>query len=537
MVSYQAPGVYMEEVPSGSRPIEGVGTSVAAFVGFTEQGPVGQAVRVTNWTQYQDTFGGFIRNGYTPLAVYGFFQNGGGNCFVVRVGGEPVSTAAQLALTARGGTQESLRFISKLPGSAGNQISIEITDEAAPDAEAPAEAAEGKEGASAESSGGGDSEGGRFRVTITAAGQPPEVFENLTLRRGDDRYAVDVINATENGSIFVQLEDLQPRGVSVANRQPGAGTYALVEGSETVTALLPSDFQGDVAAREGVDGLEAIDDITMIVVPDLMRAYEDGLLDAEGVISVQKGILAHCERMENRVAILDTPPGLSPQEMEQWRAQANLVTDGGYGALYYPWIKVDDPASQGSIFIPPSGHVAGVWSRTDTRRGVHKAPANEELMGVIGIEQDLTHAELGTLNVQSVNCIRSFPGRGVRIWGARSLAEASSEWRYINVRRLINYIKGSIEQGTQWVPFEPNDQALWARVRRDVTAFLTRTWGQGALFGATASDAFYVKCDSETNPPEVIDAGMMVCEIGVAPVKPAEFVIFRISQFTPGAED
>ncbi len=125
----------------------------------------------------------------------------------------------------------------------------------------------------------------------------------------------------------------------------------------------------------------------------------------------------------------------------------------------------------------------------------------------------------------------------MRIWGARSLAEASSEWRYINVRRLINYITGSIEQGTQWVPFEPNDQALWARVRRDVTAFLTRTWGQGALFGATASDAFYVKCDSETNPPEVIDAGMMVCEIGVAPVKPAEFVIFRISQFTPGAED
>ena len=145
MVSYQAPGVYMEEVPSGSRPIEGVGTSVAAFVGFTEQGPIGQAVRVTNWTQYQDTFGGFIRNGYTPLAVYGFFQNGGGNCFVVRVGGDAVSTDAQLALTARGGTQESLRFTSKLPGSAGNQISIEIADEASPEAEASSSTSEGEE--------------------------------------------------------------------------------------------------------------------------------------------------------------------------------------------------------------------------------------------------------------------------------------------------------------------------------------------------------------------------------------------------------
>ena len=534
MVTYQAPGVYIEEVPSGSRPIEGVGTSVAAFAGFTEKGPIGRAIRVTNWTQYQDTFGGFIRNGYTPLAVYGFFQNGGGNRYVVRIGGDAVSSPAQLALPGRAGPQTSLRLTSKLPGSEGNDIRVELSDEPS---EGPEADEENETEDADDDDGGGGTASGRFRLTVTAPGQAPEVFENLSLNRGDDRYVVDVVSTTETGSMFIEIEDLAPRGVSLANRLPGAGAYQLADGAETVTALAPADFQGDVSAREGIDGLEVLDDVTMIAIPDLMRAYQDGLIDAEGVISVQKGLIAHCERMENRVAILDTPPDLSPQEMEAWRAEANLVSDGGYGALYYPWIKVDDPASGAAAFVPPSGHVAGIWARSDSRRGVHKAPANEDIFGVVDIETDLTQAELGTLNVQGVNCIRAFPGRGIRIWGARTLAEASSEWRYVNVRRLFNYIKGSIEQGTQWVPFEPNDQRLWGKVRRDVTAFLNRTWAQGALFGTTADQAFYVKCDAETNPPEVIDAGIMVCEIGIAPVKPAEFVVFRIRQITPGAEE
>jgi phage tail sheath protein FI len=229
---------------------------------------------------------------------------------------------------------------------------------------------------------------------------------------------------------------------------------------------------------------------------------------------------------------------MDPTAVDDWKTkEANLISDDGYGVLYYPWIKVDDPASKSTIFVPPSGHMAGIWSRSDDRRGVHKAPANEEVIGAIAVANNVTHAELGTLNVKSINCIRAFPGRGIRVWGARTLAEAASEWRYVNVRRLFNYIEGSIDRGTQWVVFEPNDEGLWARVRRDITAFLTRTWGSGALFGATAAEAFYVKCDRETNPPEIIDAGMMVCEIGIAPVKPAEFVIFHIRQITPGATE
>ncbi len=536
MVTYQAPGVYVQEVPSGSRPIEGIGTSVAAFVGFTEKGPVGRAVRVTNWTQYQETFGGFTRS-YTPLAVYGFFMNGGGNCYVIRIGGEGDSTPAQLALPGRASPQESLRFTSKLTGTQGNDVRIEIEDQPTAPPPAPPAGSDGAPSEDAPPAPEASESGGRFRITVRAPGYPAESFEDLSLSRSDARYVVDVINAESGGSMFISVEDLQPRGVSIANRVPPVGTYNLAEGAETVTAVSPSDFQGDVARREGIDGLEVLDDVTMIAIPDLWKAFQEGLIDMEGVVSVQKQLIAHCTRMEDRVAIIDSPPGLSPQEMENWRKQANLVSDSGYGVLYYPWIKVDDPAAKTASFIPPSGHVAGVWARTDSRRGVHKAPANEEVMGAIDLETSLTQAELGTLNVQSVNCIRSFPGRGIRIWGARTLAEAASEWRYLNVRRLFNYIKGSIEQGTQWVPFEPNDQRTWAKVRRDVTAFLNRTWTQGALFGATPQEAFYVKCDSETNTQDMIDAGILVCEIGIAPVKPAEFVVFRISQITPGAEE
>jgi len=527
--TYQAPGVYVEEVPGGSRPIEGVGTSVAAFVGFAEKGPLDRPVRVTNWTQYTNTYGGFIKNGYMPLSVYGFFANGGGNAWIVRIGGDVVTQDAVIALPGRASTPiDSLRVTSRLPGVEGNGVQIEVTDETPATPPAGGEAPAGDAAA----------EDRRFRIRVSAPSRQDEVFENLTLRRGDARNAVDVINNTETGSKLIMLEDLAPRGVNLPDRIPASSTYSLTGGSEQVQALVPADFQGSVAARRGVEGLEALDDVTMVVVPDIMKAYQDGLLDMDGVIALQKSILAHCARMEDRVAILDTPPDMDPTEADDWKMKtANLFSEDGYGALYYPWIKVDDPATRSTIFVPPSGHIAGVWSRSDDRRGVHKAPANEELLGALDLATHLTQAELGTLNVHSINCIRAFPGRGIRVWGARSLAESSSEWRYINVRRLFNFLKESIDLGTQWVVFEPNDDGLWARVRRDITAFLTRIWGTGALFGVTAEEAFYVKCDRETNPPEIIDAGMMVCEIGLAPVKPAEFVIFHIRQITPGATE
>jgi phage tail sheath protein FI len=243
-------------------------------------------------------------------------------------------------------------------------------------------------------------------------------------------------------------------------------------------------------------------------------------------------MLAHCESMGDRMAILDAPSGMLPQEILEWRMNT-AGYDSKQAALYYPWIEVMDPITNRPMMVPPSGHVAGVWCRTDATRGVHKAPANEVVMGANGLAFQITHAEQGGLNKVGINCIRSFPGRGIRIWGARTLS-SDPEWRYINVRRLFNFLSESIAEGTQWAVFEPNDRRLWGQITVSARGFLNRVWRSGALFGQTADQAYFVKCDEETNPPEDIEAGIVTCEIGVAPVKPAEFVIFRLSQFTGG---
>lgn len=210
-------------------------------------------------------------------------------------------------------------------------------------------------------------------------------------------------------------------------------------------------------------------------------------------------------------------------------------SDGGYGAFYFPWILARDPLDPKSeVPVPPSGHIAGIWARTDATRGVHKAPANEAVRGALNLTYDLTREEQGTLNTAGVNCIRFFTREGIRVWGARTLAAGSSEWRYLNVRRLFNMIEESIADSTRWIVFEPNDRTLWKSIRRDVTAFLTRVWRDGALMGRTAEEAFFVKCDEETNTTESIDAGEVIALIGIAPVKPAEFIIFRISQYAGG---
>jgi hypothetical protein len=236
--------------------------------------------------------------------------------------------------------------------------------------------------------------------------------------------------------------------------------------------------------------------------------------------------------MGNRVAILDPPPGLSPQQIKRWRVE-DAGYDSKYATLYWPYVKVFDPSTGTNRFVPPSGHVAGIWARNDDTRGVHKAPANEVIRGAIALQTNITKAEHDLLNPVGINCVRSFPGRGIRVWGARTLS-SDPAWRYLNVRRLFNYLEDSILAGTQWVVFEPNDPALWARMRRTVGAFLINEWRKGALFGLTPDEAFYVKCDSETNPAEGIDAGQVLCQIGVAPVKPAEFVIFQLAQFSGG---
>lgn len=410
MPFYAAPGVYVEEVPSGARPIGAVGTSTAAFVG-TAPDPsahLGEAVAVNSWSAFTGMFASAATEA-TPLAlaVYGFFTNGGGRCYVV--------------------------------------------------------------------------------------------------------------NAEEGAPIA------------------GVG-------------------------RTGLRALEAIDEVAIVAAPG--RADLDSW-DA---------LVSHCERLEDRVAVLDTvgevddverltrvATATAPARRSESAREGGPDADSGdadsggatssgrdtsglrpprspWAACYFPHSVVRDPFSGERVVTSPSGHVAGIWARTDLTRGVHKAPANEVVRGALGLTYAVTREEQALLNPAGVNCLRYFPGEGILVWGARTLDAEASEWRYLNVRRLFNMLKESIAEGTRWMCFEPNDYSLWRSIHRDISAFLLRVWRDGALFGRTPEEAFFVKCDEETNPPEVRDAGQVVALIGVSPVKPAEFVVFKLSQSAGGAE-
>lgn len=294
--------------------------------------------------------------------------------------------------------------------------------------------------------------------------------------------------------------------------------------------------------RTGIDLLAQIDEIAIVAAP----GYTDPA-DTDTIIG-------HCENLQDRVAIIDAPRQVDDinrltkvakvSSGEAPAGDSDAAGDGlrarqsdrGFAAFYFPWITVRDPLDPAGaiVNVPPSGHLAGIWARSDAQRGVHKAPANETITGALNVTYHLTRAEQGELNQNGVNCIRFFAGEGVRVWGARTLASGSSEWRYLNVRRLVNMIEESISTSTRWIVFEPNDRPLWMAIRRDVSAFLTGLWRDGALMGRTPEEAFFVLCDEETNPPDQIDQGIVTTVIGIAPVKPAEFVIFRISQFSGG---
>jgi phage tail sheath protein FI len=503
MPNYLSPGVYVEEVEAGSRPIEGVGTAVAAFVGLAARGPANTPTLVTNWNQFTSTFGDFVEGSYLAHSVYGYFLNGGGAAYVVRVGADGVMPTATAEVPSGDKGKPAFRVAALEAGPGGNDLSVDVE---------PA----GEEGE------------GAFKLVVKQGGKVVETFDNLTTSKGKTNVATVV--KTQSKTIVIE----EAGGALAA---PASGSVSLAGGGAAVPArVTPNDYVGNSADRTGFAGLEAVDEVTMLSVPDLMAVYEQGIIDLDGLQAVQLAMIAHCELMGDRVAILDAPPGLNAQQVKEWRVD-KAGYDSKYATLYWPWVKVFDPPSGQATFVPPSGHVAGIWARNDDTRGVHKAPANEVVRGAITLELNITKAEHDQLNPNGINCIRAFPGRGIRVWGARTISSDPS-WRYLNVRRLFNYIEESIFEGTQWVVFEPNDIRLWGRVKRTINAFLLRVWRDGALFGATPDQAFFVVCDETNNPPEVRDAGQLIVDIGIAPVKPAEFVVFRIAQFSgsPDAE-
>lgn len=307
----------------------------------------------------------------------------------------------------------------------------------------------------------------------------------------------------------------------------GQTAYVVNVNSTDGSPVTPDDFIGAKGAK-GLRVLERLDDVDLVVAPDLMALYqrELGFETLDAVHAVQRALVDHCERRQDRFAILDAPPKMALDDVVAWRRRF----DSSYAALYYPWVIARVGEEAGNA-IPPSGHVAGLYARCDADAGVHRAPANLPLQGLVDVETFVHKRERDYLFDNKVNGIHAFTARGLRVWGARTLS-SDKAFTHINVRRLFIMLRRSIELFAQWVVFEPNGHDLWKTLTRAVEAFLYHQYKKGALIGDTAEEAFYVKCDEETNPPEARDAGELTVEIGVAPVKPAEFIIVRIHQWT-----
>ena len=287
----------------------------------------------------------------------------------------------------------------------------------------------------------------------------------------------------------------------------------------------------DSSARSGLKALEDIEDISIVAAPGLTASVPTALASAaEAMIralSVSGNLISHCERMRYRIAVLDSVEGHSIADVRAFRARF----DSKYAALYYPWVRILDPVTRKEVNMPPSGFISGIYARNDVQRAVFKAPANEVVQLALGFEQTINTAQQEVLNPEGINCLRFFEGRGLRVWGARTMS-SDPEWKYVNVRRYFIYLERSIDRGTQWAVFEPNGTELWANVRRTISDFLFNEFRSGALLGERPESAFFVKCDRSTMTQNDLDNGRLICLVGVAPLKPAEFVIFRIGQWT-----
>lgn len=522
MPSYLSPGVYVEEVSGGVKPIAGVGTSTGAFVGIAEKGITNKAVLVTNWSQYVKEFGKFIPNGYLAYGVYSFFAEGGTSCWVVRV----VPTGSTLA-SCKGIKDKAdtavLDLEARSIGTHGNRITVIIGD-ASDNKDSKDVVIDAK----------------LFKVTVKYAEATTfkseyegdgitEVFDRVSLLNIEEK--INGVSGLINVTVKITLPTTDAAKKTFATR-PIDGTNLLDGGKDNsdplITELKDTDFVGNADDKNGLHAFDEVDGINIVAIPDKAGDREVIL---EG--------LNYCKNRRDCFFVADAPYGLTPSQVKDFKNASGATYSGqnafnsSFGALYFPWVYINDPLSGKKKLVPPSGLVAGTYAYTDSTRGVHKAPAGISegyLDSAMGIEQIVTKGEHDLLNPANVNVIRSLP-MGICIWGARTLS-ADSEWTYINVRRLFLFLEKSIYNGMQWVVFEPNDPSLWGKVKRNVTAFLTRVWRDGALFGTTPEEAFFVKVDEENNPPEVRDAGQLIIEVGVAPVKPAEFVVIRISQKT-----
>jgi Bacteriophage tail sheath protein len=372
-----------------------------------------------------------------------------------------------------------------------------------------------------------------FRLTFVSSTAGTEPFPNLSMDPRHSRYFANIVNST---AVVVTLADPPTTTVPPKNLPKTIGATQLQTGTpgaaDNLSAITTAHY------RKGIDALKKIPDVNLLSIPDAAPNGSPYPFSAADTQDIQAYMVAHCEQMKDRFAILDcTEVPANTTDFSSLVAQRqSLNSSNGYGAFYFPWIAISNPFGNGRIFVPPSGHVGGVYANNDNDFGVFKAPANEQITSALATEVAVTNDMQGPWNDIGINVIRSFPNEGVLIWGARTIAPPDiTAWRFINVRRLVTFIEQSIQQGTRFAVFEPNNQGLWQQIKRLVTAFLTDQWNEGALFGDTPAQAFRVQVDEAINPPSIRALGQLVVQVTVVPTTPAEFIVFQVIQDITGA--
>lgn len=476
------PGVFVNEIQSDGVAIEGVGTSTAGFVGYTKRGPIGKAVLVTSWTDFVNKFAfgldtPFMTNANLAYSVYGFFQNGGTRAYISRVAS---SSAKKAATVFKDGQDTTVLTVEALDeGEFGNDVSVTLKKV-----------------------------NNLFDFVVKYKGNVVSEYKNVSLNPSDDNFIEYVVNGIDR---FVKItstgEEPAPIELNVEKN--------LVDGNDGLDNVTDSNL---------IDGFNAFDEVVVniLVCPESQSnaVNQAGLAYAESKLAFY---------------IADGLFDATIESIQEERDQYN----SDYGALYFPWIKVNDPIAKGADktrYVPVGGHIAGVFARTDSLRGVHKAPAGLEavIRGALDVKTVVTDTTQSLLNPKGINAVRPLAGAGIVVWGARLLS--NSPTKYVNVRRHLLYLRQSIKQNTLWAVFEPNDETLWGKLRSAIRGFLLAEYRNGALKGANPDEAFFVKCDAELNPQSEINAGRVNVQIGVSENKPGEFIVINISQNAGGSE-
>lgn len=538
LTAYRTPNVYFEWLDSPPE-LVGIRTDIAGFVGIAESGPLFKAVKVESWTQFTSIFGGHTPYAFLAYAVEGFFANEGKTCWIVRVADETNADSAKLNLCTENNFVE---LQTRTPGSWGKLLTITLQRSLLE---------------------------GRFSLTLRLPNGAQEVWRDVSIDEPDEpRYLPDLLNDERKGSRLIQAM-LKTKKSNSPALNLGNIEFVTTRFGHLVTSKNSNDPDGlkqlqPLHFLQGLAKLGEVDEVSILAMPDIMPKHFPPVkiripdprchileerpipsleptklilprpFSPDEIENVQQAMIGQCLKLKDRVAILDTPfETLEPTDVLTWRTRY----DAKYAAMYYPWLQVPDPLRLEGLsrLIPPTGHVAGIFARVDRQVGVHKPPANETITGVLATAFPINDIDHGRLNDTGINVIRAYNGRGIRIAGARTLS-SESEWRFLNIRRLLLMIGETLDEQLQWTVFEPNSPILWNDIARVIRNFLNTLWQQGQLDGATADEAYHVICDESTNPPYEIDRGRIVCEIGLQPPWPAEFIIVRIGKTEGGLE-